>query len=410
MIRIVSFTLLMLAPCFMLGSNLAVADDVDISAELRARGEYLDTDFNSDTDAFSFGLLRSRFNLKFEANEKVTGFIQVQDGRYFGESGLHSGLTLDDDENLGLHQAYAMIKDPFVENLYFKFGRFEYSKGNERLFGAVGWTNFGRSFDGVVIGYKAPTVDIQLVGFQLNERYVSSNDDRILLAIYAGLQKTDVDFFIVWDRDDFRDSENNRMLSRVTFGLYRYGEFDNFDYTTNAAYQTGNTMFEALDIAAYMVAIDIGYTTDDERFRVGGGIDLTSGDDDSEDDKSKTFDNLYYTGHKFRGHMDFFVTQPSYGLNDFYLTGAFRPDKNTSVELHGHLFMSNVDFTTIAEDGSSDKSSSIGQEIDAFVKQQLYDDFSWQLGASMFFPSEDWRGPDADPAYWLYLMTTASFR
>jgi len=410
MVRFVTcFVLFALMIVSFVPAIVSANDDVDISAEVRGRGEYHETDLDSDTDGFNFGILRTRLNLKFHGNEKVMGFVQIQDSRFFGESGLNSGLSLDDDENVGLHQGYAKIKDPFVENLYFKFGRFEFKKGNERLFGAVGWSNFGRSFDGVIVGYGCPKATFELVGFQLNERYVSSNDDRMAIAAFVELKETDIDFFVVWDRDDLRDSDQERYLSRFTIGLYRHGEFDNFDYTTNLAYQLGNTMFNTQDIQAYLVAVDMGYTTDDGKFRIGGGVDMTSGDDDSSDDKFKTFDNLYYTGHKFRGHMDFFVSQPSYGLNDFYITGALKVNNNTSIYCHGHYFMSNVEFTS-AKSNDTSKTSSVGMEIDAFIKQKLYDDFAWQIGVSTFMPSEDWAGDDSDNAFWLYVQTTASIK
>jgi len=383
-----------------------LTDNLSITAEVRARAEGHDTDFNSDTKMYSFGLLRTRINLDLYQDSPVRGFIQLQDSRVYGQSGSGSG-TLENDENLGLHQGYLRVACKYIDHMYMKIGRFEFPKGNERVLGAVGWNNVGRTFDGATVGFDNENVHIQGFGMMIDERYVQSNDDVMLWGVHAEIKDPDIDFFLLWDRDNLRDSEDVARTSRLTAGLYRQGEFSQFDYNSNLAYQFGKSYYDALDIAAYLVTLEIGYTFETEKYvRVAAGIDMTSGDDDPADDKDNTYNNLYYTAHKFRGHMDLFTGSPMHGLNDLFFKGEFRPDDMFSFNGHFHYFMSNVDYSSVV-DGSDTKS--IGTEIDIFAKIRPYDRFTLQVGGSTFMASEDWLGEDADASYWLYLQTTASF-
>lgn len=54
-----------------------------VSGQIRHRFEMDNKDFNSDTDANNFNLLRSRIGITFSTAENVEGFIQVQDSRRF---------------------------------------------------------------------------------------------------------------------------------------------------------------------------------------------------------------------------------------------------------------------------------------------------------------------------------------
>jgi len=396
-------TALLLTSTFAFGETWE--DKLKVGAEVRGRVEIHETDFNSDTESFNFSLLRTRLNLEFENDENVGAFVQIQDSRVFGEMGLSSGGTAE-DENLGLHQAYAWIKDPYIEGVYAKFGRFEFVRGNQRIFGSVGWSNVGRSFDGAVAGWDNGNVDIHGFLFNIQERYIMSNDDYMLGGVYTEIEDPGIDLFFAWDRDGIRNSNDDMRLSRFTTGLYREGKFSDFDYNSNLAYQFGTTIFDSLDIQAYLVTLEIGYMLDPEyNARIALGADITSGDDDASDDKFKAFDNLYYTGHKFRGYMDYFVSQPEYGLNDIYGKGQFKIQNGPMLSLAAHIFSSNVDYVSMVD---GEDARSIGLEFDASASHQLYENFKWEIGASAFMPSEDYAGEDSDPAFWLYLQTTVS--
>lgn len=399
----------------LVSTPVVLADDsgetVRVSAQIRARMEGVDKDFDTDSKMYSFALLRTRLNIDLYPDSPVKGFIQIQDSRQMGDPDLESGGT-DNDMNVGLHQAFMLISCKKVDGAYFKVGRFEYVKADHRIFGDVGWSNVGRTWDGALMGLKKDNFKGEIIGLVINERNPAVSDDVLLLGGYFEITEPSIEFFILWDRDNAKDRHDNPELSRFTIGVFRHGEFQQFDYTTNLAYQFGDMNHDALDISAYLATLEVGYTFDTEKpLRLAAGADITSGDDDMTDDKAKTYNNLYYTGHKFRGHMDFFVSPSGfdlsgYGLNDIFVKARFEPNKEVGLNGHFHLFQTNTKYMSRV-DGNEVKS--LGSEVDLFVTCQVYDRFKVQVGGSAFFPAEDWKGKNADPSYWLYFQTTAEF-
>ncbi len=411
----VFLALLALSAVIFAWGDAVVADELEgnvkVTGEIRARAEVDNRDFDSETKAFSFALLRTRLNFHFNSESPVSAFIQLQDSRMMGDPQLESG-GLDNDVNLGLHQAYLLAKCSVLKELYFRIGRFEYIKGDQRVLGNVGWSNVGRTWDGAVAGFEKDPFNGELFVFLLDEGIQQIDDDVQLLGAYIEIADPRLDFFVLWDRNNRRDLDGKRELSRLTAGLYRYGEFSKFDYTTNLAYQFGRAEHDSVDLAAFLATLEIGYSVDTHTpFRVAAGVDITSGDDDPDDDKIKTYDNLYYTGHKFRGHMDFFVSPQTFdlsefGLNDIYLKAGVDATSKLGVNGHFHLFQTNAKFKS-RSDGS--ESSSLGSELDLFLVCKCRDRFAVEIGGSIFFPSEHWKGEDADRSYWMFVQTTGTF-
>ncbi len=403
---------LLLAAVLMMTTAFAgdPADNLKISAQMRARAEGFNRMFSSDYATRSFALLRTRVNLDFYKGLPVSGFIQFQDSRVMGDSSLGSG-RLNNDMNVGIHQAYVLLDNPCIDDLYMKIGRFEYVKGNERLFGSVGWSNVGRTWDGAIIGYDNGKVRVEGLAFVKNERVINVNDDAFVTGIYTQILGPQIDLFAILDLDMKRDSLDNIFMNRFTVGFYHHGSNTQFDYTTNLAFQSGKTMYDSMDIGAYLATIEVGFTPETApQFRLAAGVDITSGDDDFTDDELNAFNNMYYTGHKFRGHMDYFVNSKyfdlNYGLHDFYLTGRYNPKKKTSLNGQFHYFASDASYFSVID---SNKVTALGIEADLFVKHKLYDRFAAQVGASFFIPAEDAVGENPDPGWWLSLQTTASF-
>lgn len=112
--------------------------------DIRVRSEVDMRDFNHRTAANTYTLLRTRLGFEAIPLENVRVFIQARDSRVFGEE----PHTLANFRNLDLHQGYVEIKKLFTDELTLRLGRQELAYANERLIGAVGWHNVGRSFDG----------------------------------------------------------------------------------------------------------------------------------------------------------------------------------------------------------------------------------------------------------------------
>ena len=121
--------------------------------------------------------MRVRLNAAFQPADKISTIIQLQDSR---EYGFELG-TLADTHNVGLHQAYVQVNDLFIDKLTLNIGRMELVYAGQRLIGAIGWHNVGRSFDGEVLRYKASEkLTVDLLGTKIVVR-ADPNDETVAL-------------------------------------------------------------------------------------------------------------------------------------------------------------------------------------------------------------------------------------
>ena len=110
--------------------------------------------------------------------------MQLQDVRIWGEE----TSTLGDfrADNFDLHQGF--IQADFGEDgwLGTRVGRQEVNLGGQRLVGAVGWTQQGRSFDGVRVRTDKSWGTIDFLAFSLAEDQAAATDyDASLFGGYA---------------------------------------------------------------------------------------------------------------------------------------------------------------------------------------------------------------------------------
>jgi hypothetical protein len=114
-----------------------------VSGEVRLRTEAARP--TAETEWDNFTLLRTRVGLLATVNPSVRAFVQLQDSRVFGQA----NTTLSPSTNtFDLHQGYIDLSTTLREvPVALRAGRQEIILGNERLVGAVGWHNVGRSFD-----------------------------------------------------------------------------------------------------------------------------------------------------------------------------------------------------------------------------------------------------------------------
>ena len=402
----------------MASGGVGITDDLTIDGQIRERTEFIDKEFYDDSDMYERSYLRTRLGLAYTGIENTKLYLQIQDSRILGVNS--SGLN--NDFNLGVHQAYIKFKCSQNESLWMQAGRFEVSYGRQRVLGAVGWSNVGRTFDGFRAGYLGDNVKIDLFLLKIDERHyyeypyvdviLADLNDLVLYGTYIKLLEDHLHLFALYDYDhqEYMDETGDLKpgISRWTFGGYYQRKLaSGFDVVLDAALQTGSYYYA--DISAYMFAGEFGYTFDsDINPRVAFGFDVASGDDGSDVDEVNTYNDLYYTGHAFRGYMDYFIQTPTAGLMDLMGRFKFDPAPDWSVAADVHLFRTMEDYYVPGSQGE-DTSSDIGQEIDATIKHQIYTGLNAQIGASLFFPSDDWY-QDGNTATWLYFMLTADIQ
>jgi hypothetical protein len=124
--------------------------------------------------------------------------------------------------------------------------------------------------------------------------------------------------------------------------------YDAWDYGAELMYQFGNrtAVFPAttaaaalaaprLDHHAYAVVLQGGYTWTQSALQPRLALIYShgSGDKDSTDKSSGTFQNLFPTNHLFYGYMDLSSLQ---NLHDFRVAYTLKPSPTTSIALEGH--------------------------------------------------------------------------
>ncbi|MCP4685085.1 MAG: alginate export family protein, partial [bacterium] len=387
--------------------------EYEISGQVRVRNEFDEKFLGRDYYTRSFQILRTRITVDATVDSNAHAFVQFQDSRMFGDRDLYGNLqsgTLNDGRNVDIHQAYIQVDRVAVDGLGGKAGRFEFNLGNQRVFGAVGWHNVGRSWEGVQVWYERP--GYQVTGFYLKAYERNHTQFHRDYDIYGGvlaIESLNLELFGAYEWNAERGLNSN-ALNRISLGGYLKRQHHQFDLEANAVYQTGD--MDDVDIAAYMVTGEIGYTFQcDRKTRLALGFDISSGDDTPNDSESKTYNNLYYTGHKFRGHMDYFLSSNTAGLMDLMFRARTNPAKGWVLKTDFHYFMTAQDYLDPYENALT---SDVGLEIDASVVTTRIKGITFATGISVFLPQESFvrlntGNPlltESDPTWWVYNQAT----
>jgi len=362
---------------------------VDISGQIRHRYEFSDKDFNSATNAESFSLLRTRLNLGLAPTGNVKAFIQFQDARNFGEEG--NTLTDGSADNFDLHQGFIFIHRFFDLPLDVKLGRYEVVYGPERLLGSVGWSNTGRSLDGLTVSLHHPIANIEFLNLKAGRTNTAGDAEEVWVrGFYGNLNLENYATHTFFIQDDKRN----------TWGMYAKGDiFQNLSHETGFAIQGGSV--GGLNQKGLFYATNLTY--DQGMFKLTGGYEHLSGDDPATPDKNETFNTLYATNHKFYGFMDYFPSgSGDLGLNDLYV--KFSPGKIKGVKIDGvyHVFTSEF---------KSNEKTDFGNELDITCTKKYDDSLTFIGGYSMFFKGSADVGSytDTSDASWFYFMTLVNF-
>ena len=375
-----------------------------VTGQVRDRWEWIDDDFTSgEGDLVS--LLRSRIRITGAPHEKTRMAIEMQDSRLWGEE---TGTLDGSGESIDFHQAYLELDQLFSQPISLKLGRQELSYGSERLVGAFGWHNVGRSFDAVKLRYgEESTVD--LFNAKLDESGPAGGvNDRNLFGIYGHVvHNTEhaLEPYLLFEHDKNTGAANRK---RATAGIRADGGHTSatghgVGYELEGALQAGET--GGSDIFAWMASASASYSGPSwTRPWLQVGADLLSGDSAPGVGDVKAFDTLFATNHRFYGLMDLFVDIPvdtgQAGLLDFRLKGEMSASEKTRVGLHLHHF-------ALAEGAVKN----LGQEADV-VMTYAYNDFcSIQWGGLIFVPGDAMKGTRGgeDPGFKTYLQAVASF-
>jgi|ERR1039458_628085 hypothetical protein len=264
-----------------------------------------------------------------------------------------------ESDTIDLHQAYFTVGNHKEFPLSLKIGRQELSYGDERLIGAFGWNNIGRSFDAAKLRWQNAWFGVDFFsGMPVVPRdgqFDMPNNQDWLSGAYATstkIPKTILEGYFL-ARNASRQAINfvsdpqfPQPTARDTYTVggrvkSKPGEIGNWDYAVEGAYQFGDFAATAtskrLTQDAYMFTAQSGYTFADcwATPRVGAEFDYASGDDNPNDGTHGTFDGLFPTNHKFYGSMDLISLQ---NIEDLGVNLTLKPTPRLSVAFMGNAF------------------------------------------------------------------------
>jgi len=418
--RIFNLSVIAFAIFFFAGEDVS-AQSVILSGEVRPRYEFrhgYKTLIPDGKKAANFISQRTRFNAFYASKYFKFGLV-LQDVRIWGDV---PQLNTSDVNGLSIHQAWGEVI--FNKKLSLKLGRQEISYDDERMFGAVGWTQQARSHDAAIIKYR-PTKSTKLdVGIAYN-----AND--------ASLYKTDYTvnsyrtFQYVWYHHQFKKTGlsllmlNNGMpytetgksqkivYSQTIGGRVTYADkalkFNGSLYYQGGKNKTNNSL------SALYLSANASYTLPAKfTFGLGGEyLSGTSSEDHAMGNTDHSFKPLYGTNHKFNGWMDYFYVG-SYmfgnGIVDVNMPLTQKINKFT-LKLVPHYFMTAAKVAEKQKDGTwKSYSNSLGVEIDFAAHYALSKNMTITAGYSQMLPTETLQvikgGNYKNSNNWAWLMFT----
>ncbi|MES2644368.1 MAG: alginate export family protein [Myxococcota bacterium] len=379
-----TLSLLLAAPAF-----AEDAAPIEVHAQVRPRLEF-STGKDGAAGAETF-FVSQRTRLGVGATfPKVSLRVTFQDVRVWGSE---ANTLLDfTGDTIDLHEGWAQWTPN--EHVGVKVGRQEIVVEEQRLIGAVDWTQQGRAFDAAVVRANGGTFSLDAGAAVLADTSSPVALTNALMGfVRAGVAPTKsstVDVLAIVDTDETLER------TRVTGGVYAQAGTGAFSGRVEAYGQVGSVGTSA--IQSGMVGVRGTWAPP-------GGVepsvtawyDLLSGDADATDGKLTTFDTLYATNHKFYGLMDIVAFTvggaiDGQGLHDGALKLGIKPVDGLGVNLDAHVF---------AAAAPAQKDTLTGEEADLWLSGKLGQRLSVAGGTSVFLWAAD-RQPDA----WVWLQTT----
>ncbi|NIA14171.1 MAG: alginate export family protein [Nitrospiraceae bacterium] len=275
-----------------------------------------------DTDSWSQITQRTRLHVKAGFTDNVSAFIELESVDTWGEdfrsnyvTGVDArGASVDDVE---VYQAYVDLDELFGQPLRVRIGRQELSFGNGWLLGTnesapipFAW---GLSYDALRLTYAVDAFSVDAFWAKLQESgpveedgdvdlygiygsYYPSDDivlDAYWLLVRDGraIQDTNLGFFGEWV-EDWLGVDDYDVTNLHTVGIRAAGEWRQFDFDAEAAYQFGDAgqvggIFipigygdDDADFDSWGLDVELGYTFDTRwQPRVYGGYAYLQGED-----------------------------------------------------------------------------------------------------------------------------------
>jgi hypothetical protein len=429
-------------------ANESLVFDLEERLRFEARSNNRDFDDSiNDLNDDSWLLNRFRLGVTVRPATWLKIYGQFQDAREWDSDRPNvPGVQGNEGGDADLRQAYIELGNRKLFPFTLTVGRQPLSYGDRRLLADSVWSNLGRTFDAVKLRFEKErfSVDafwgrpVQIKEHVFNDSDAADNVGGIYGSTDAiGPQTADL-YVLYRDKADIHpdlDPTNTfdprgsflgpaqRVTTIGTRVKSKGGALHGWDYGMEVAYQwgevwSGDRTTPRLDHHAFAAHLEVGYTIEQAswRPRVGVEYNYATGDNDPDDRKSHSFQNLYASNHEKYGYMDEFSWR---NLHDARVQMNVRPTKNIDVELNYHAFWlaDTNDYWFRANGYSSLRTKTVdgrdvrslgasnfaGHELDFVVKWKTAKWMNIDVGYSHFFPGnylkETGPGDDADFGY-----------
>ncbi|WP_165784681.1 alginate export family protein [Solitalea longa] len=394
---------------FLIGGALTVqAQNIQLSAEYRPRFEYRDGAWKmrpaNDVADNPAALISQRARLNFNFTDKSSKLklgASLQDVRTWGSA---AQLNVNNPNSFDIHQFWGEIL--FTERFSLKVGRQELAYDNQRIIGAVDWTQQGRAFDAAVLKYEDNTKNFKVhAGLGLNTKadtsaikqsYTGINNYKTMQYLWAGKKfsdKLNASFLFLNNGMEYTRSGGSELVAddrRVAYSQTTGSRIEfrpaKFGVNLEGYYQSGKNS-KNISLSAWQLNPEAFIKLNNDWSMVGGAEWLSGTDQDNTDGKDHSFSPLYGTNHKFNGYMDYFYVgnrlltgKTAVGLADYYLGARYAKNKfNTELTFHQFNAMA-----TVLDPSLQKMESNLGIEGDLALGYKLTEAIAFQGGLSFY--------------------------
>ena len=341
--------------------------------------------------------MRLRFRVDARPAPPFRILAELQDVRTWGDEGSTSGNY--NPHNLDLHQGFLDVT--LGERWSARVGRQEIALGGERMIGAVGWAQQGRSFDAVRTTLRTSVFNIDVFGARLTGGATDRVAPPSVLGVYAvasgGSHTLDTYGFLSLGRP--ADTQ------QLTSGLRAHGRLGSATYRVEGAAQVGRRSGER--VRGWMFGIRLGHPLPQPFGHLSLWYDHLSGDAAPGDGTVRTFETLFATNHKFYGYADLFLNIPrdtgGRGLRDLALKWSLDGPIGIRIGADLHAFR-------VAE-GSGLATARLAEELDITLSYEINSALRLTGGWSHVWGRRGLAeiGRDAGHYTFTYLMTSVVF-
>ena len=354
----------------------------------RTRFKGVKADSNDWTDFFT---QKTIFGMKAMKKGMGMAVFQLRNANILGVGYPNSHVGTD---ALSVYQAYGQFKLPFGVHSCLYFGRKEINIDTQYIFGAVGFSDLGKTFDtaGLKMVFMNKKLKLNIFHVRQFESSVGNTDEGLnTLHVRYNLNKM-MGFSFLYIND--RLSNGKTYMSHL-LGLRANGKLDfGFNFNFEAYYQFGDNITigsgnaTAGSVSAYAVLLDLSYSLKNiaPKPTLGLLLNMNSGDDDTTDDTNKNFLVAMGTKHKWFGLMDIFMKPENWGAQGIldispYVNWTCIFNKSVKFKFNYHYFM------PLVKVDKNDKKS-LGMEFDLTAKYAVNKMFSFIGDFGYFLPGD----------------------